>query len=96
MYIIKILSHLSSRYPGKSVILESHHISTYDCTLLVNVVDLSAVIIRDRLLLQQQLCQWQLHNNLSPDMTILTGDRRGRYVPANANADSANLFSLPS
>jgi hypothetical protein len=45
MYIFKFLSHLWNRYPGKSVILESCHISTHDFIFRVGVVDLSNVTV---------------------------------------------------
>ena len=47
MYSSTFLSLLSRMYPGKSVMLESRHISTSDCTFRSRVVDLSPVTMRD-------------------------------------------------
>jgi hypothetical protein len=40
VYSSAFLSLLSCMFPGKSVMLESHHISTSDCTFRARVVDL--------------------------------------------------------
>ena len=50
MYSSALLSLLARMFPGKSVMLESHHISTSDCTFRARVVDLGPVTVRDGLL----------------------------------------------